>query len=101
MVLESIYGPQFAVVSEDCVRLSLELPSECAVSTRQEVALLVEATRLQGGAQGGGRQYPDVPPLVTVSCAGLASGALRHLTRVVAQVRAQGGGHGARQRGPF
>ncbi|KXZ49867.1 hypothetical protein GPECTOR_19g318 [Gonium pectorale] len=89
MVLESIYDSQFAVLSADAVRLTLELPADCAVATRADAQLVLEFVRLGGGGGGGGGEgapaYPDAPPLVSVSCAGLAAGALRHLTRVMAQ----------------
>lgn len=98
MVLEAIYGPQFSMVSEHCVRLSLDLPAECPVATRQDAQLLLDITRpaapppppASGGAADGGSgaaaAYPDVAPLVGVSCTGLAAGGLRHLTRTLAQV---------------
>ncbi|GIL66003.1 hypothetical protein Vafri_19646 [Volvox africanus] len=91
MVLESIYDSQFSVVSENVVRLSLELPEECSVATRADAPLVLEFVRLSGGdggeGDGGGEDmsYPNIAPLVSVSCAGLAAGALRHLTCVLAQ----------------
>ncbi|GIL84569.1 hypothetical protein Vretifemale_13233, partial [Volvox reticuliferus] len=91
MVLESIYDSQFSVVSENAVRLSLDLPEDCSVATRADAPLVLEFVRLSRGGDGegdgGGAEvsYPDVAPLVSVSCAGLAAGALRHLTCVLAQ----------------
>ncbi len=88
MVLESIYDSQFAVQSEDAVRLTLELPEGCQLATRADAPLVLEFVRMAGAEEGAGSvaAYPQVPPLVCVSCSGLAAGALRHVTRVMAKV---------------
>lgn len=85
-MLESIYDSQFSVASEHAVRLSLELPEDCAVATRADAPLVLEFVRLSSGGGDEEVSYPDLAPLVSVSCGGLAAGALRHLTRVLAQV---------------
>lgn len=83
MVLESIYDTSFAVLSENAVRLTLELPETCPVATRSDAPLVLEFVRVNSTAAGG-LSYPAAPPLVGVSCSGLAAGGLRHLTRVLA-----------------
>lgn len=87
-MLESIYDSQFAVQSEDAVRLTLGLPEGCQLATRADAPLVLEFVRMAGAEEGAGAgaAYPLVPPLVCVSCSGLAAGALRHLTRVIARV---------------
>ncbi|KAG2486676.1 hypothetical protein HYH03_014607 [Edaphochlamys debaryana] len=90
MVLESIYDTQFLKMPEGSVRLCLELPEGCAGATRGDAPLVLEFTRLPSAdgadsADGAGPRYPTAPPLVSVSCAGLTAGALRHLTIALAQ----------------
>ncbi len=98
VALHAIHESAFAASGPLAARLVLQLPPGCAVATRPDAPLRLEALRLRA-AEGGGEceeaegaagryRYPAGPPLLALSCAGLGAGALRRLTRVVAEVRA-------------